>query len=880
MKQIARKIIHLFMAVFVAAGVFALPQMPVSAAQQQPTVKVTWPEGKMKALTGSFDDGTANYELEKWLVDVFRENGIKATFALPGGALTESSMEQYKALYEGFEVASHTENHSYYGNVSPARYIDETLYDIEKLSKIAPDGTVHGMAYPNGGSPEEEQKTLLREIGILYGRSTCSTRTFNLPDDFYNWNPTCFQNNISELEADAQKFIALSPSSMQLMYVWGHSYQLNDSNKARTEAVYQSLGGRSDIWYATNIEVVNYLTAAESLITGTDESGNVTAYNPSDLSVYISVNGTCFEIPAQTSKTISVAESIEFDDPCEADPNGSDKLFFARENGISYMSGTTAVTDESTGNKDKGYTRYDMQEGRVHSLTYKVTDESYDISAFNLLTYKREGSNRVTEFHIYVSPDNDTYTEVSYTKTQVGERNDWWLYRYDLTNTTALPAGTKYIKIAFPTDFEAAANDDTNGVVLGHVNLTFSKPDGIAMADESPAAPAFVASSIENGAADVALDTQGVTLVFNRAMDPQTVNADTVRVSGGAGIASITPADSNKTYVVTFDGILAGSTDYTLSLSDGIQSADGTAIAPSSVSFTTKDPYSGTVNDTATDYRYVYMSTGSHNVALGVDGDDQVNFARTAADTEDATSSVIYRAPFGEITSVDVDVYRHPTENVNPFTVYVSKDNITYTKLMDESDGVTASEPEDKYCFHTNMQQEITESGIKYIKVEFPKWSESDGPSFHLAQIGNVRFDYALPEAERSGVKLEHLNVRAIDSEQNLVTPAPANSYATSVTAQSMDEVTTGLATVGVEAVNFSEELSGETANLYIALYKDNRLEKLYPVEVTLPACGDTLYIREEISLPDTEAYTGYTLQCFIWDSLQTLRPLGASVQL
>lgn len=888
MKQFFQKAVSLFVSLSFLTGLCTVPHLVSAAEVEKPSITVAWPGGKLKALTGSFDDGTAGYANEKWLVDTFNANGIKATFALPSGNFAAGAIDNYKGLYAGHEVASHTKFHSYYGNVSPARYIDEIKYDMTTLAPIAPGGSVQGIAYPNGGSPEEEQKALMKEAGIVYGRSTCSTRTFNLPDDLYNWNPTCFQYNINDLEADAAKFIALSPDSMKLMYVWGHSYQLNDSNKPRTQAVYQSLGGRSDIYFGTNIEIANYLTASKELMIGADENGYTTVYNPSGLAVWILVNGQAVEIPAGTSKTIYITQegqSISFNDPCEADPNGKDKLFFARENGIAGMSGDTTITDSSTGNKDYGYTRWDTNEnwnastikGKVHALIYKVSDESYDISAFNLLTYKREGSTRVTEFHIYTSPDNTVYTEVNYNKTQVGDRNNWYLYRYDLTNAALLPAGTKYIKIAFPTDFEKADNDDKNGVVLGHVNLTFSKAKTVHVDDASPAAPTFVTSSIQDGAQDVSLATDGITLVFNKVMDAETVNTDTISIDNGLGVSSVTPLDSNKTYRVAFDATVQDSTAYTVSLSGGIKAADGTAIAPAAIRFTTKDLYSGTVNDTATDYRYAFMSTGSHNVALGVDGDDQVNFARTAADTATATSSVIYRAPFGEITSVDVDVYRHPNENRNPFTLYVSKDNITYTKLMDETDGVTDPEPAAKWCFHNKMQRAISETGIKYLKVEFPKRSENDGASHHLAQIGNVRFNYSVPQEQRTSVGLQNLNVRAIDAQQNLVSPVPFNNYATSISAANMTEVTTGKATVGVEVVNFQQQ-KGAAATVYFALYKDDRLEKLYPVEITCPAPGESVFVRREIASDETVDITGCTLKCFVWENPDNIRPLDAAI--
>lgn len=88
MKHLTRKVVSLFTALTVAAGLCTLPQAAAETPKtEQSSVKAVWPGGKLKALTGSFDDGTANYDLEKWLVDTFKANGIKATFALPSGNL-------------------------------------------------------------------------------------------------------------------------------------------------------------------------------------------------------------------------------------------------------------------------------------------------------------------------------------------------------------------------------------------------------------------------------------------------------------------------------------------------------------------------------------------------------------------------------------------------------------------------------------------------------------------------------------------------------------------------------------------------------------------------------------------------------------------------
>ena len=73
-----------------------------------------------------------------------------------------------------------------------------------------------------------------------------------------------------------------------MMYVWGHSYEFGrDNNWEIMEKFCETVGHRDDIWYATNIEYVNYMEAAKRLVYAYDLSF---AYNPSAMSVWICVN--------------------------------------------------------------------------------------------------------------------------------------------------------------------------------------------------------------------------------------------------------------------------------------------------------------------------------------------------------------------------------------------------------------------------------------------------------------------------------------------------------------------------------------------------------------------------------------------------------------
>ena len=81
-----------------------------------------------------------------------------------------------------------------------------------------------------------------------------------------------------------------------LFYVWGHSYEFdNDDNWSVMEDLLKTASGREDVWYATNIEIFDYLAAYNALKYSVD--GNL-VYNPSALDVFISCDGKGVKIPA------------------------------------------------------------------------------------------------------------------------------------------------------------------------------------------------------------------------------------------------------------------------------------------------------------------------------------------------------------------------------------------------------------------------------------------------------------------------------------------------------------------------------------------------------------------------------------------------------
>lgn len=260
-----------------------------------------FPQGKFKALTLSYDDGKIP---DKRLVKIFNDNGLKGTFNLNSGYMEKNDpavtysygvripKHEVRDLYKGHEVACHTMTHPTIARCPMTEAIQEVLEDRKALETIV-QYPVRGLAYPNG-SYNEKIKDMLGLVGIEYARIVGNTDNFNIPDDFLEWKATCHHNhNLLEL---ADNFMALNKKQhMYLFYVWGHSYEFErDKNWGLIEEFATRIGHKDDIWYATNIEIVDYLKRCDNLQFAADGSF---VFNPSSASAWISVDDVIFEIP-------------------------------------------------------------------------------------------------------------------------------------------------------------------------------------------------------------------------------------------------------------------------------------------------------------------------------------------------------------------------------------------------------------------------------------------------------------------------------------------------------------------------------------------------------------------------------------------------------
>lgn len=240
-----------------------------------------YPEGKLKALTFSYDDGVVH---DRRLIEIFNRHGMKGTFNLNSGLQDKSelkiSLKELNAVYAGHEIACHGKRHPFMERLPLLSLVEDVLED-RKILEQATGKIINGMAYPYG-TYDSGVVRVLRSLGIAYSRTVRSTGKFSLPDDFLEWHPTCHhRENIAEL---GKNFLSCG-YPLSLFYVWGHSYEFDrQDNWNIMEDFCAQMAGQDNIWYAANMEIYEYIAALRNLITSADCR---IVRNPSALSVWI-----------------------------------------------------------------------------------------------------------------------------------------------------------------------------------------------------------------------------------------------------------------------------------------------------------------------------------------------------------------------------------------------------------------------------------------------------------------------------------------------------------------------------------------------------------------------------------------------------------------
>lgn len=213
------------------------------------------PGGRFKALTLSFDDGRVQ---DRRLIALLNRCGIKATFNLNSGEQGENRIPlcEYAPLYAGHEIAAHGVRHPGM-TATPLPLSAQQVLEDRRALEHHTQAPVRGFAYPYG-EVNAAVAAMLPALGIRYARTTQDTGRFDFPQDWLHWDPTCHIFN--DLAYHGEKFLSRTGRRKpMLLYVWGHSYELDENNGwTLLEDFCRRLGGQADIWYATNIEIYDY----------------------------------------------------------------------------------------------------------------------------------------------------------------------------------------------------------------------------------------------------------------------------------------------------------------------------------------------------------------------------------------------------------------------------------------------------------------------------------------------------------------------------------------------------------------------------------------------------------------------------------------------
>lgn len=269
-----------------------------------------FPGGKPKCLTLSYDDGVIN---DRRLVALMTKYGLKGTFNLNSGEYADIEHDDYQKTHRrlpkqaaielyrksGFEVASHAVTHPFLEQLPTALCTQEILRDRRNLE--ADYGQiVRGFAYPYGTFNDSVVESL-KACGIVYARTVWSSHSFDIPTDWLRLRPTCHHGE-KELQTLTKKFVeGHVQNAPWLFYLWGHSYEFDfNDNWEIIEEFTADVAAREDIWYATNIEVYDYVQAYKQLIFNVDMT---MVSNPTAFELYFEYDGKQVAVkPGETKR--------------------------------------------------------------------------------------------------------------------------------------------------------------------------------------------------------------------------------------------------------------------------------------------------------------------------------------------------------------------------------------------------------------------------------------------------------------------------------------------------------------------------------------------------------------------------------------------------
>ena len=226
-----------------------------------------------------WDDGVAT---DIRLTEILRKYNAKATFNLCPGTMSEETVKPYwvsptdtkewnhrgfrggkvgkrdlKAVYGGFQVASHCWMHENAGSMPDADFLKAAL-DARNFLEDIFQQECRGFAWPCGKHTPETER-LLAEAGFRYGRTV-----ENAVDVTTCANPLALPSNCHFLHNAFWKIFQESKKT-GVFYFWGHSYEMMEYDKLweRYEQLIQALCADPDVEWVDVIDLVPLLQKKE-----------------------------------------------------------------------------------------------------------------------------------------------------------------------------------------------------------------------------------------------------------------------------------------------------------------------------------------------------------------------------------------------------------------------------------------------------------------------------------------------------------------------------------------------------------------------------------------------------------------------------------------
>lgn len=301
-------------------------------------IELFYPGYTRKAITFSIDDGNISYD--KIFLDTVRPAGIKGTFNLTSP--NRATPEEYRALYDGYEIANHCKYHPYAFADGSTYNISDMPFDAEKsdmsliykhpsvdglyyvglprgwriitdadtyiecikacereLEEIFGEGSIRSFAWPFGAQKSGRIHDYLDGCGYYAVRQSglaLDTTGFDFPESAMGWR--CNANHSNLLDQIALYESYPDDGRLKFFSFGVHSADFDRFDKWNELKVFaEKYGGRpNDFWYATVGEIFDYHNAKKALC---EIDGSIT--NNSDITLYLSIDGERVIIPPRCS---------------------------------------------------------------------------------------------------------------------------------------------------------------------------------------------------------------------------------------------------------------------------------------------------------------------------------------------------------------------------------------------------------------------------------------------------------------------------------------------------------------------------------------------------------------------------------------------------